>query len=176
MFIYIILGMQDRNKLGMLAVQSLRNSLMSAILSASIAIAMATSLAALANNAYNSRRRLLRDEFFGSQEGPTVVLKYASALLFLLFSFVSNSLAIGSIIDANFLINSAVVASDVTAVFDRQANRMLRRGCVLAVVGSRVLFVTFPLLLWFLGPVAMAVSSIALLAVFYGLDFIRKYK
>ncbi|CAD5196195.1 unnamed protein product [Musa acuminata subsp. malaccensis] len=154
---------QDNKKKDMLGVQSLRNALMSAILSASIAVTISTSLAALANNAYNSSH-LRRHEFFGSQEGSTVVLKYASALLFLLFSFLSNSLAIGCLIDANFLINAG------EEEFHKQAQKMLKRGCVLAVVGNRVLLVTLPMLLWFFGPVPMALSSVAMVLVFYELD------
>ncbi|RWW24063.1 hypothetical protein GW17_00011662 [Ensete ventricosum] len=153
----------DNSKKDMLAVQSLRVALMSAILSASIAVTISTSLAALANNAYHSTH-LRRPELLGSQEGLTVVLKYASALLFLLFSFSSNSLAIECLIDANFLINAGEEA------FHKQAQKMLKRGCVLAVVGNRVLLVTLPMLLWFFGPVPMALSSVAMVMVFYELD------
>ncbi|WOL12559.1 hypothetical protein Cni_G21326 [Canna indica] len=160
---------QDNKKRGMLGVQSLRNALMSAILSASTAIALSTSLAALSNNTYKSRH-LLRHESFGSQEGSTVVLKYASALLCLLFSFSANSLAIGFIIDANFLINAS---EEEEYLIHKQAEKMLKRGYVLAVMGNRALFVTLPLLLWLFGPTAMALSTVAMIVVFYKLDLGR---
>lgn len=151
----------------MLGVQSLRNSLMSAILSASTALALAISLAALANNAFNAHR-LLSHAFFGSQAGPTVVLKYASAMIFLFFSFLANSLAVAFVVDACFLVG--VVEEDEEELLEKQAHRMLRRGYVLAVVGNRVLFASLPMLLWLFGPAAMALSSVALVVLFYELD------
>ncbi|XP_008782672.1 uncharacterized protein LOC103702144 [Phoenix dactylifera] len=156
----------DNNKKGILGVQSLRNSLMSAILSASIAILISTSLAALSNNAYNSRL-LLRHAVFGSQTGPTVALKFASSSLLLLFSFLCSSMAVWCLVEANFLINAP------GELFQGQAQRMLKRGWVLGLVGSRALYVTLSILLWSFGPVPVALSSVALVWVFYNLDFIN---
>ncbi|KAG6485832.1 uncharacterized protein LOC122012253 [Zingiber officinale] len=155
----------------MLGVQSLRNSLMSAILSASTALALAISLAALANNAFNAHR-LLRHAFFGSQAGPTVALKYACAMIFLLFSFLANSLAVAFVVDACFLVSVVVdeEEEEEAEMLEKQARRMLRRGYVLAVVGNRLLFVSLPMLLWLFGPAAMALSSVALVVLFYELD------
>lgn len=157
--------MQDNKKKDMLAIQSLRNSLMSAILSASIAILINTTMAALSNNAYKASH-LLRHAIFGSQTGPTIALKFASASLLLLFSFLCSSMAVWCLIEANFLINSS-------ELFQGQAQRMLKRGWVLGLVGNRALYVTLSILLWLFGPVPLALSSVALVWVFYNLDFVH---
>nr|XP_010921163.1 uncharacterized protein LOC105044834 [Elaeis guineensis] len=155
----------DNKRKGMLGVQSFRNPLMATILSASIAILINTSMAALSNNAYKSSH-LLRHAISGSQTGPTIALKFASASLLLLFSFLCSSMAVWCLIEANFLINSS-------ELFKGQAHRMLKRGWVLGLVGNRALYVTLSILLWLFGPVPLALSSVALVWVFYNLDFIN---
>ncbi|XP_043723727.1 uncharacterized protein LOC122670805 [Telopea speciosissima] len=165
-----VLSIQKENeKRGILAVQSLRNSQMSTILSATIAITLYTSLAVLANNTYNAAH-LLKNSFFGTQSDLLIVLKFSLVSIFLLFSFLCCSLALGCLTEANFLLN---VSSDFLpgypfAVFDR--------GFVLAFVGNRALCVCFPLLLWMLGPVPLVLSSVVLVWVFYKLDFVGKSK
>ncbi|XP_072975132.1 uncharacterized protein [Typha angustifolia] len=153
-----------QEKKGMLGVQSLRNTLMSAILSATVAILINTAMAALANNAYNSSH-LLRREVFGAQGGSTILVKYGSASLLLLLSFLCSSMAVGTIIDANFLINAT------GELLHEQTEKMLKRGWVLATVGNRLLFSTLPFLLWLFGPVPLAVSSLVMVLAMYNLDF-----
>ncbi|XP_052173484.1 uncharacterized protein LOC127788871 [Diospyros lotus] len=163
---------QGDDKKGMLAVQSLRNTLMFTILTASLSIIMALSMAALANNAFNASS-LFRSGFFGSQSGRIMVLKYGSATLFLLISFLCSSMAVSSLVDANFLINAA--GDDKFSQGHGHVQQVLERGFLLAVVGNRVLCVTFPLLLWLLGPVPVALASVALIWGLYELDFAGKF-
>ncbi|KAL6568742.1 hypothetical protein OROHE_004426 [Orobanche hederae] len=159
---------QGDDKKGMLAVQSLRNTLMFAILIATITIIVILSLAALANNAFNANRILNAADLFGSQSGRIMALKYGSASIFLVTSFFCSSMAVGYLVDANFLINAIGEFSPS----GNYTEAVVERGFTLAVVGNRVLCIAFPLLLWMLGPLPVAISSLALVWGLYALDFV----
>lgn len=148
----------------MLGVQSLRNPLMGSILSATVSILINTALAALTNNAYRSRY-LSEHRIFGSQGDRIILVKFAMVSFLLLTSFFFNSIAIGSIIEANFLIN---VSGET---FNYVAERLLKRGWFLGSVGNRVLFSAGPFLIWLFGPVPLALSSAVLIGFFYSVDF-----
>lgn len=146
---------QGDDKKGMLAVQSLRNTLMYTILTATVTVILTLSLAALANNAFNAGLSRM------------IVVKYGSACVFLVGSLVCSCMAVGFLVDGNFLIN----AIGEFAEDERYAEAVVERGFGLAVVGNRVLCMAFPLLMWLLGPAAMAVSAVGLVWVLYDLDF-----
>ncbi|XP_021893864.1 uncharacterized protein LOC110811620 [Carica papaya] len=148
----------------MLGVQSLRNALMVSILTAIIAIMVNVALAALTNNAYKERH-LFSAEFMGSESGRISVVKYGSASLFLLVSFLCSSMAVGYLVDANFLIINGW----------SYTRSIMERGFVLGFVGSRMLCITFPLLLWMFGPIAVLLSSAGLVWVLYDIDFASKF-
>ncbi|KAH6776882.1 transmembrane protein [Perilla frutescens var. hirtella] len=159
---------QGDDKKGMLAVQSLRNSLMFAILTATVTVIVTLCLAALTNNAFNAARILTAAHLFGSQSPRIMLLKYASASIFLLASFLCSSLAVGFLVDANFLIN----AIGEFAPAGGYTEAVVERGFAMAVVGNRVLCIAFPLLLWLFGPLPVALSSFALVWGLYELDFV----
>ncbi|XP_031498498.1 uncharacterized protein LOC116263057 [Nymphaea colorata] len=158
------LTLMENGSEGMLGVQSLRNSLMAAILASTIAIFTNSALAAMMNNIYNAHK-LLHLSPFGSQGDSIILLKYSLSSIFLLASFFCSSLGIGFLTEANFLIN---VTEGATA---KTAHTMLELGSELASVGNRVLFAAVPVLLWMFGPVSMAVSSVLLVCFFYDRDF-----
>ncbi|KAF6168691.1 hypothetical protein GIB67_026577 [Kingdonia uniflora] len=151
-------------KKGTLAVQSIRNCLMASTLTATIAAILNSSLAALTNNTYNAAE-ILKNSFFGSQSDPVLTLKYCSASVFLLTSFLCSTMAVGFLNEANFLMN-------VSEFSPGYVHDMLERGFLFAFIGHRMLYVTFTLLLWMFGPIPMALSSMAMVWVLYGLDFI----
>ncbi|KAG4125729.1 hypothetical protein ERO13_D10G114700v2 [Gossypium hirsutum] len=163
---------QGDDKKGMLAVQSLRNTLMATILTATIAILVNLALAALTSNTYNASH-LLKAEIFGSHSKWVYSLKYGSVSVFLLVSFFCCSVAIGFLIDANFLINASSLDEDDDQFSSDHSytQTIFERGFGLALVGNRMLCVSFPMLLWMLGPLPVALSSGALLWGLYGLDF-----
>ncbi|GFY82435.1 transmembrane protein, putative [Actinidia rufa] len=130
----------------MLVVQSLRNTLLGTILSATIAIIIVLAVGALTNNSYNATH-LITNYFFGS-------------------------VAVGCFVDANFLINATSADDELPST--AHTGRVLERGFSLAVVGNRLLCIAFPLLLWLLGPVPVALSSVALVWGLYELDFACK--
>ncbi|PSS34768.1 Extensin like [Actinidia chinensis var. chinensis] len=162
---------QGDDKKNMLAVQSLRNTLLGTILSATIAIIIVLAVGALTNNSYNATH-LITNYFFGSQSDRILMLKYCSASLFLLASFLCSSVAVGCFVDANFLINATSADDELPST--AHTGRVLERGFSLAVVGNRLLCIAFPLLLWLLGPVPVALSSVALVWGLYELDFACK--
>ncbi|KAL5738955.1 hypothetical protein ACOSQ2_028135 [Xanthoceras sorbifolium] len=166
------------NKTGMLAVQSLRNTIMATILTASIAILVNLALAALINNSYNGSY-MFKTAIFGSQSGRIFALKYGTASLFLVVSFFCSSMALGYLIDANFLINSSSVGELITSSSPTPdasyTQTIFERGFILALVGNRVLCMAFPLLLWMFGPLPVILSSVALLWGLYELDFVAKF-
>ncbi|XP_047336942.1 uncharacterized protein LOC124940464 [Impatiens glandulifera] len=158
---------QGDDKKGMLAVQSLRNTLMGSILTATITILLTVSMAALMNNAYKGIHVLSGSSLFGSQSGGIAVVKYGAASMFLVGSFVFSSMAVSCLIDANYVINTPpekFSAAYIETVFER--------GFILAVVGNRLLCVAFPLILWMFGPLPVLVVSIVMVWVLYGLDFV----
>jgi hypothetical protein len=154
----------------MLAVQSLRNTLMATILTASIAILVNVALAALSNNAFTASH-LLNNPIFGLQSGGILALKFGSASLLLLLSFLCSSMSVGYLIDANFLINAS---GGEFSSSPGHTHAMFERGFMLALIGNRVLCISFPLLLWMLGPVLVALSSVGLVWGLYELDFSGK--
>ncbi|KAI3474785.1 hypothetical protein Pfo_030011 [Paulownia fortunei] len=158
-------------ELNQATVQSLRNTLMYTILTATITIIVTLSLAALTNNAFNANRLFSSSDLFGSQSGRIMVLKYGSASLFLVASFFCSSMAVGYLVDANFLINAIGEFSPA----DGYTDAVVERGFTLAVVGNRVLCIAFPLLLWMFGPLPVALSSLALVWGLYELDFVAAF-
>ncbi|XP_030466788.1 uncharacterized protein LOC115685812 [Syzygium oleosum] len=158
-------------KAGMLAVQSTRNTLMVTILTATIAILINLALAALTNNAY-SADHLFSSAFFGSKSPKIFALKYGSASFFSSLSFLCSSMAVGYLIDMNYLVNAAT--SDGTVSSSMYTQLVFERGFLLALFGNRLLCVTFPLLMWMFGPVLVALSTGALVWGLYELDFARR--
>ncbi|KAJ6739718.1 hypothetical protein OIU74_004475 [Salix koriyanagi] len=155
-------------KTGTLAVQSLRNAQMTTILTATIAIIINIALAALTNNTYQASHLLSGSSFFGSQSGRLYVLKFGSASLSLLVSFLCSSMGLAFLIDANFLINASSREFSSSPTYTQT---VFERGFMLGLVGNRVLCVTFPLVMWIFGPVPVALSSVALVRVLHGFDF-----
>ncbi|KAL7584505.1 uncharacterized protein LOC111898201 [Lactuca sativa] len=168
----------DDNK-GTLAVQSLRNTLMSSILSAMVTSIITVALAALINNTY-SAKDLFSNSFFGLHTTKILFLKYGSAFLFLLTSFLCSSMAVANLIDANYLIyalgaepEAEGVASPSPSSSRKYTRDILERGFILAIFGNRMLCITFPVLFWLFSPVVFVIASLVLVWGLYVLDFVN---
>ena len=158
---------------------------MEIILSATITIIMMVALAALSNNSYNANSLFNRPTgdsatlFWGLHSGEIIVVKYGTAAILLLFSFICSSAALANLIDANLLINSTLDMEEEELLrlcyggssIKSYTISMLERGFVMAVAGSRLLCIAFPLLLWMLSPVLVLLSSIGLVWGLHALDF-----
>ncbi|KAE9591937.1 hypothetical protein Lal_00038328 [Lupinus albus] len=161
---------QGDDKKAMLTVQSLRNTLMATIFTASTTILVNLALAAVTNNTYNVSHHLFKSAFFGSKSDKIFVLKYGTTSLCLIISFLCSSMAIGYLVDANFLMNSCgefLLSNGYTHI-------ILERGFTLAFIGNRVLCVVIPFMLWMLGPVAVLLASLVLVFVLHEFDFVCK--
>lgn len=147
----------------MQVVQSLRNNLMIIILRASISITVSSSVAALTNNAYRSKLG------FGTQSNSVsglFALKFAAAFVVSVSSFLCSSFGVGFLVDTCMLVTTATATTHI--------QRLVDTGFALAFVGNRLMWLSFVLLLWSLGPIPVALSSFALIWRFSTMDFVHK--
>lgn len=161
--------MKDNEKKNILAVQTLRNTIMGSTLMATTSILLCSGLAAIISSTY-SVKKPLNDTVFGGHGDFMVALKYVSVLMVFLFSFICHSLSIRFINQVNFLINSP--PDETGIVTCDYVSELLEKGFVLNTVGNRLFYAALPLLLWIFGPVLVFLSSLSLVLVLYNLDIV----
>ncbi|KAL2896764.1 Glycerol facilitator-aquaporin gla [Bienertia sinuspersici] len=162
---------KDNEKKNILAVQTIRNTIMGSTLMATTSILLCSGLAAILSSTY-SIKKPLNDAVYGAHGEFMVALKYVTLLLFLLFSFLCHSLSIRFINQVNFLINTPQQDLIVANVSPRYVSDILEKGFVLNVVGNRLFYAALPLLLWIFGPVLVFLCSVALVPMLYNLDIV----
>ncbi|CAN1772009.1 hypothetical protein LINPERHAP1_LOCUS12077 [Linum perenne] len=176
---------QGDEKKEMLAVQSIRNTQMTTIFTATVAILVNAALPALTNNVYttSSHLSMMWSPLWGSQQsGRVTVLKYGSVSVALLSSYLCSSLGLGYLMDANFLVNATVLGGGddgglkVEKWAAAHTERVMERGFRLGELGNRILCVSFPLMAWLLGPIPLAVASVGMVWILYSLDFRSGYR
>lgn len=141
---------------------------MAAGLTAQVSILVAVALAAMLNNAYKGTH-VFHTAVFAPQSGQIFALKYASASAFLLLSFFFSSMAFCFLIDAGFLMS--VVSCDQFSSH-LYTQRIFERGFLMALIGNRILCMSFPLLLWMFGPLPVVLAAVGLVWGLYELDFV----
>ncbi|EOA21978.1 hypothetical protein CARUB_v10002483mg [Capsella rubella] len=169
--------MKDNEKKNILAVQTLRNTIMGATLMATTCILLCAGLAAVLSSTY-SIKKPLNDAVYGAHGDFTVALKYVTILTIFLFAFFSHSLSIRFINQVNILINSpqepfsddfSGIGSFVTPEY---VSELLEKAFLLNTVGNRLFYMGLPLMLWIFGPVLVFLSSALIIPVLYNLDFV----
>ncbi|KAG5065636.1 hypothetical protein AAZX31_04G075800 [Glycine max] len=162
--------MKDNDKKNILAVQSLRNTIMGATLMATTSILLCSGLAAIVSSTY-SVKKPLEDTVYGGHGEFMISLKYVTLLSIFLFSFFCHSLSIRFINQVNILINTPQdpMSSLVTPEY---VNEILEKGFLLNTVGNRLFYAALPLLLWIFGPVLVFLCSLTMVPVLYNLDFV----
>lgn len=145
---------------------------MGTILTATVTILVTLCLAALTNNTYKINHLMSNNAFFGLQSNKILLLKYGSASIFLLASFLCSSMALVNLIDANYLIFALAADPSSNSSSPWHTQTVMERGFMLAIVGNRVLCIAFLLLLWMFGPVMVLLSSLLLVWGLYMLDFV----
>ncbi|CAI9094840.1 OLC1v1030646C1 [Oldenlandia corymbosa var. corymbosa] len=161
--------MKDNDKKNILAVQTLRNSIMGSTLMATTSILLCSGLAAVISSTY-SVKKPINDSVFGAHGEFMVALKYVTVLLIFLFSFICHSLSIRFINQVNFLVNCP---QDQTGIVTPDyVSELLEKGFVLNTVGNRLFYAALPMLLWIFGPVLVFLCSITLVPVLYNLDIV----
>ncbi|KAH6804493.1 transmembrane protein [Perilla frutescens var. frutescens] len=162
--------MKDNEKKNILAVQTLRNTIMGSTLMATTSILLCSGLAAVISSTY-SIKKPLNDTVYGAHGEFMVALKYVTLLLIFLFSFICHSLSIRFTNQVNFLINCPPECSDgvVTAAY---VSELLERSFTLNTVGNRLFYAALPLMLWIFGPVLVFLCSVTMVPVLYNLDIV----
>lgn len=163
----LIFQLQDNEKKNILAVQSLRNTIMGSTLMATTSILLCSGLAAVISSTY-SVKKPLNDTVYGAHGEFMVALKYVSLLTIFLFSFFCHSLSIRFINQVNILINTP--QDPASMVTPHYIYELLERGFILNTVGNRLFYAALPLLLWIFGPVLVFLCSITMVPVLYNLD------
>lgn len=172
--------MRDNEKKNILAVQTLRNTIMGATLMATTSILLCSGMAAILSSTY-SIKKPLNDTVYGGHGEFLMALKYVTLLLVFLFSFLCHSLSIRFLNQVNFLINSprhdpndpqSDVEACALATSPAYVAELLERGILLSTVGNRLFYAALPLLLWIFGPVLVFLCSITLVPLLYNLDFV----
>ncbi|KAG4931000.1 hypothetical protein AAZX31_17G179400 [Glycine max] len=161
--------MKDNDKKNILAVQSLRNTIMGATLMATTSILLCSGLAAVISSTY-SVKKPLNDAVYGAHGEFMVALKYVTLLTIFLFSFFCHSLSIRFINQVNILINTP--QDPMSLVTPQYIKEILEKGFILNTVGNRLFYAGLPLLLWIFGPVLVFLCSLTMVPVLYNLDFV----
>lgn len=158
---------KDNEKKNILAVQSLRNTIMGSTLMATTCILLCSGLAAVISSTY-SVKKPLNDTVYGAHGEFMVVLKYVTLLTIFIFSFFCHSLSIRFINQVNILINTP--QDPMSLVTPEYLHELLEKGFILNTVGNRLFYAAIPLLLWIFGPVLVFLCSLTLVPVLYNLD------
>ncbi|GFP81598.1 hypothetical protein PHJA_000303100 [Phtheirospermum japonicum] len=162
--------MKDNDKKNILAVQTLRNTIMGSTLMATTSILLCSGLAAVISSTY-SIKKPLNDAVYGAHGEFMVALKYVTLLIVFVFAFVCHSLSIRFTNQVNFLINCPPDNSG-GVVTPEYVSDLLERGFTLNTVGNRLFYAALPLLLWIFGPVLVFMCFVTLVPLLYNLDFV----
>ncbi|KAL4326350.1 hypothetical protein GQ457_11G016280 [Hibiscus cannabinus] len=160
---------KDNDKKNILAVQTLRNTIMGSTLMATTSILLCAGLAAVISSTY-SVKKPLNNSVFGAHGEFMVAIKYVTILSVFLFSFLCHTLSIRFINQVNILINTP--QDPVFVIGPDYVSELLERGFLLNTVGNRLFYAALPLLLWIFGPVFVFMCSVIVVTLLYNLDFV----
>ncbi|KAL2334429.1 hypothetical protein Fmac_015642 [Flemingia macrophylla] len=167
--LWVIAMIKDIDKKNIVAVQSLRNLIMGSTLMATSCILVCAGLGAVISSTY-SIKKPINDTVFGAHGELMVGLKYAILLAMFSFSFLCHTFSIGFLNQLNILICTPQhVKSIVTSEY---LSEILEKSILLNMVGNRLFYSALSLLLWIFGPLLAFLSSMALVIIFYNLDFL----
>ncbi|XP_074572222.1 uncharacterized protein LOC141828666 [Curcuma longa] len=159
--------MNDNDKKNILAVQTIRNTMMGSTLMATTSVLLCSGIAAVLSSNYSVKRPLY-DSVFGAHGDFTVAVKFVSLLVVLIFAFLCHSLSIRFANQATYLIN--VPPSHDSRVTVAYVADLLEKGFALNTVGNRLFYAALPLLLWTFGPLLVVFSSLTMVLILYNLD------
>ncbi|KAK7314841.1 hypothetical protein VNO77_33369 [Canavalia gladiata] len=161
--------LEDIEKKNILVVQNLRNLVMGSTLMATTSILLSTGLAVIISSTY-SIKKPLDDAVYGAHSEFILALKYVTLLTIFIFSFLCHTLSIRFLNQFSILICTPHDANSLLT--PQYITNMLEKGTVLNTVGNRIFYSALPMLLWISGPVLVFLCFIAMLLVFYNLDFL----
>lgn len=160
--------MSGENK-EILAVQTLRNSVMASNFMASTAILLIIGILNMSENPeklVNAWQHFL-DRAISSKELSLV--KLALLLMDYFIAFYCFSMAIRFFNHVGYMIN-LLPDSSVERLTHRQISVYLNRAGTYYTFGTRAFFFSLPLVLWFFGPHALVLATLVLIMSLYSLD------
>lgn len=166
--------MSDGLKNGVLAVQTLRNSIMASTLLASTAITLSSIIGALVSSTSGGSSKTLKRFVYGETGNITSTLKYLCLLLCFLFSFVCHVQAIRYASHASFLL-SIPVGENAPGLTPEYVNEFIYRSQNFFSLGLRGYYFSFPLLLWIFGPIPMFVCSVVMIFLLHTFDKAKEF-
>jgi uncharacterized membrane protein len=158
-----------RRRDGILAVQTLRNSMMAAVFLASTAVLLIIGVLTLSEQGDKLRTTWQALDVFGAPGSRLWLTKMLLLLIDLLFAFFSFAMAIRLFHHVGYMINApqneGLVAADPAHV----SGHLNRAGHFYS-IGMRAYYYTVPLLLWLFGPHFMLAGTVALIIALYFVD------
>jgi len=154
-------------KMDVLAVQTLRNSVMAASFMASTAILLMIGTLTLSGT--DRAGSLWHTLDFGTTDPRLITLKLILLLADFFFAFFCFSMAVRFFNHVGYMINIPV-AHGLQAVTPAQVAAYLNRAGSYYTFGTRAFFFCVPLVFWFFGPHFMLAAAVALIAGLYRLD------
>ncbi|CAL5005293.1 unnamed protein product [Urochloa decumbens] len=176
--LWVFSMMKNNEKQAILVVQSVRNVLMGSTLVATTSILFCTGVAAVLSSTY-AVKKPLSDAVFGAHGEYMMALKYVAILTVFLLAFLCHSLAICTLNQASFLVNSlspSPALHGLPLVTRDYVADVMERGFMLSLVGNRLFFAGAPLLLWIFGPVLPCICSMAMIPILYNMDVVEYVK
>lgn len=186
-----LLPVQNTEKNGVLAVQTLRNNIMASTVLATTAITLVSVISVFLgatagrspaspspSSSSSSGAPLM---VYGSKTGEVFAVKYLAISLCFMLAFVCNVQAIRLYAHASFLLGlppvpagggegEAVAREEFTAYVARTVNR----GSHSWSLGLRTFYVSLALFMWTFGPIPMLVGSVLMCGLLYFLDTTRE--
>jgi uncharacterized membrane protein len=154
---------------GVLAVQTLRNSMMAAVFLASTAVLMIIGVLTLSEQGDKLRTTWQALDVFGAASAQLWLTKMLLLLIDLLVAFFSFAMAIRLFHHVGYMIN-APQNEDLVAADPAHVSAHLNRAGHFYSIGMRAYYYTVPLLLWLFGPHFMLAGTVALVITLYYLD------
>nr|GEX76570.1 hypothetical protein CTI12_AA242320 [Tanacetum cinerariifolium] len=158
----------DNEKKHILAIQTIRNTIMGSTLMATTSIVLCCGLAAVVSSSY-SVKKPLNDTIYGAHGQIMVALKYVTLLVLFLFSFMFHSLSIRFIGQVNFLINCPEDSALVTSTYVSGLNLFSKCESYYPLA---IFYSALPIMLWIFGPVPVLLCSSTMVPVLYNLDLL----
>jgi len=158
-----------RRREGILAVQTLRNSMMAAVFLASTAVLLIIGVLTLSEQGDKLRTTWQALDVFGAAGSRLWLTKMLLLLIDLLVAFFSFAMAIRLYHHVGYMINAPQDVGLVVANPAHVSAHLNRAGRFYS-IGMRAYYYTVPLLLWLFGPHFMLAGTVALVISLHYLD------
>uniref|UniRef100_A0A804RG97 DUF599 family protein n=1 Tax=Zea mays TaxID=4577 RepID=A0A804RG97_MAIZE len=162
-------------KHAVLAVQTLRNTIMASTVLASVAITLSSLVAALMASGAAAHGGLLLSAPGGGSEAA-LAAKFLAVLVCFLVAFLLNVQSIRYYSHTGLLVNVPLAAHRRPARAVGYVTAALNRGFYFWSLGVRAYYFSCPVFLWLFGPVPMCASCVAMVAALYFLDVNKEWE